>query len=97
MSADFERSLSILDSRLVSIESKLDRIIRVEERQNTHADDLKRAYVRIEKIEVRVRDLELNDRTANEKTKNNSGAIAMIVSAVISVVVGVITWKVKGP
>lgn len=96
MSADFERSLSILDSRLVSIESKLDRIIRVEERQNTHADDLKRAYIRIEKIEVRVRDLELNGSASAVLTKSNAGAITVIVSAVISVVVGVITWKVRG-
>lgn len=93
--SDFERSLSILDSRLVSIESKLDRIIRVEERQNTQSADLKRVFVRVENLETRVRDLELSDSAGSVRTQSNAGAITVIVSAVVSVVVGLLIWKLK--
>jgi hypothetical protein len=95
MSGDFDRSLSVLDSRLVSIETKLDRIIRVEERQNTHSVDLKRVFVRVENVETRVRELELKDSATNVRTQSNAGAITVIVSAVVSVVVGLLIWKLK--
>jgi hypothetical protein len=95
MSDDFERSLSVLDGRLVSIETKLDRIIRVEERQNTHSVDLKRVFVRVENVESRVRDLELKDSAATVRTQSNSGTIALLVSAFISIVVGLLIWKLK--
>lgn len=95
MSSDFDRSLSVLDSRLVSIETKLDRIIRVEERQNTHSVDLKRVFVRVENVETRVRELELKDSATNVRTQSNAGAITVIVSAVVSVVVGLLIWKLK--
>lgn len=95
MNEQFDRSLSILDSRLVSIETKLDRIIRVEERQNTHSVDLKRVFVRVENVESRVRDLELNDRAANVRTQSNAGAITVMVGAVVSVIVGLLVWKLK--
>lgn len=95
MSGDFDRSLSVLDNRLVSIETKLDRIIRVEERQNTHSVDLKRVFVRVENVETRVRELELKDSATNVRTQSNAGAITVIVSAVVSVVVGLLIWKLK--
>lgn len=85
-----------LDKRLGSIEGKLDRLIRLEERQNNHSDDLKRAFVRIEKVEDRVRQLEIRDGAASVRTNHNSGAITIFVSALVSIVVGVITWKVRG-
>lgn len=95
MSDQFDRSLSILDSRLVSIESKLDRIIRVEERQNTQSADLKRVFVRVESLETRVREIELNDSATSVRTQNHSGAISVLVSAVVSVVVGILVWKLR--
>lgn len=95
MGDQFDRSLSVLDSRLVSIETKLDRIIRVEERQNTHSADLKRVFVRVENIETRVRDLELKDSAANVRTQSNAGAITVMISAIVSVVVGLLVWKLK--
>jgi len=95
MSDQFDRSLSVLDARLVSIETKLDRIIRVEERQNTHSVDLKRVFVRVENVESRVRDLELSDSVTRVHTKSHSGVVSGLVSAVTAVVVALIIWKLK--
>lgn len=95
MSGDFDRSLSVLDSRLVSIETKLDRIIRVEERQNTHSVDLKRVFVRVENLESRVREVELRDSAESVRTQSNAGAITVMISAIVSVVVGLLIWKLK--
>lgn len=89
-------SIAILDKRLAGIEEKLDSLIRLEERQESHAVDLKRAFVRIEKIEDRVRQLEIRDGATAVRTNSNAGAITIIVSSVVSIVVGVITWKVRG-
>jgi hypothetical protein len=97
MSGDVDSgSVAILDKRLGSIEAKLDSLIRLEERQESHATDLKRAFVRIEKVEDRVRQLEIRDGATAVRTSSNAGAITIIVSSVVSVVVGVITWKVRG-
>lgn len=82
--------------RLSSIEHKIDRIIRVEEKQNNHSDDLKRCFVRIEKCEDRIRQLEIADGASSVRTNHNSGAITLFVSALVSIVVGVIAWKVRG-
>jgi hypothetical protein len=89
-------SIAILDKRLGSIEAKLDSLIRLEERQESHAADLKRAFVRIEKVEDRVRTLEIRDGAAAVRTNSNAGAITIIVSSVVSIAVGVVTWKVRG-
>ncbi len=96
MSAVVEISVGELSNRLSSIENKLDRIIRVEERQNNHSDDLKRAFVRIEKVEDRIRQLEIAAGEASVRTNGNSGAITIFISAMVSIAVGVIAFKVRG-
>ena len=96
MNAVVGESMADLDKRLGSIEGKLDRLIRLEERQNNHGDDLKRAFQRIEKVEDRVRQLEITEGAASVRTNHNSGAITLFVSALVSVVVGVIVWNLKG-
>ena len=89
-------AIAILDTRLGSIELKLDRLIRLEVHQQNHSIDIKRAFVRVEKIEDRLRDLEIALGEAAVRTSSNSGVITVFVSAAISIAVGVITWKVRG-
>lgn len=96
MNATVGESMADLDKRLGSIEGKLDRLIRLEERQNNHGDDLKRAFQRIEKVEERVRQLEITEGAASVRTNHNSGAITIFVSAVVSVVVGIVAFKLRG-
>lgn len=81
--------------RLGNIEGKLDRLVRLEERQNTHDDSLKRAFDRIEKLEDRVRVLEIADGRADVRTTGNSSAIAIFISALVSVGVAVAVMVVK--
>ena len=82
--------------RLGNIEHKIDRIIRVEERQANHSDDLKRCFSKVEKCEDRIRQLEITDGAASVRTNHNSGAITLFISALVSIVVAVIAWKVRG-
>lgn len=91
-----KQQMDLLDRRLGSIESKLDRLIRIEERQNTHDDSLKRAFERLEKCEDRLRELEINDGRSDVRTTQNSGVITTIVSAVVSVGVGLVIWTFRG-
>lgn len=90
-------AMQILDKRLGSIESKLDRLIRLEERQNTHSNDIKRVFVRVEKVEERVRQIELKASESGVRTASNAGAITIFISSAVSIIVGVIAWKIKGP
>jgi hypothetical protein len=96
MSDDAEITVSEVSNRLRSIEGKLDRIIRVEERQSNQSDDLKRVFVRVKEVEDRVRQLEITAGEASVRTSGNSGAITVFVSAMVSVVVGVVVWNLKG-
>jgi len=82
--------------RLGNIEHKIDRIIRVEERQANHSDDLKRCFARVDKCEERVRALEITDGAAAVRTNHNSGAIGMFVSVLISIGVALVAWKMRG-
>lgn len=85
-----------LGRRLSSIEEKLDRLIRIEERQNTHDDSLKRAFDRLEKCEDRIRVLEISDGRAEARTSQNSAVIATMVSTVVSIVAGLAVWYLRG-
>lgn len=96
MSDAAQITVSEVSHRLSSIENKLDRIIRVEERQNNHTDDLKRVFVRVEKVEDRVRQLEITAGEASVRTGGNSSAIAIFVGAMVSIAVGVVVWNLKG-
>ncbi|MBL4799588.1 MAG: hypothetical protein JKY50_19465 [Oleispira sp.] len=96
MSGETEITVGEVKHRLSSIENKLDRIIRVEERQNNHTDDLKRVFVRVEKVEDRVRQLEITAGEASVRTSGNSGAITVFVSALASIAVGIIVWNLRG-
>lgn len=96
MTGEVEITVSEVKHRLSSIENKLDRIIRVEERQSNQSDDLKRVFVRVEKVEDRVRQLEIAAGEASVRTNGNSGAITIFVGAMVSIVVGVVVWNLKG-
>lgn len=81
--------------RLGNIEGKLDRLVRLEERQSTHDDSLRRAFDRIEKVEDRVRVLEIADGRAEVRTAGNSSTIGLFVGAVVSVGVAAVVLMVK--
>ncbi len=81
---------------LGTMNSKLDRLILLEERQNNQTSDLKRAFVRVEKVEDRVRQLEITVGESSVRTHHNTGTITVFVSAIASVVIGVIVWSLKG-
>jgi hypothetical protein len=88
--------IAILDKRLGSIEIKLDKLIRLEERQETQSADIKRVFVKVEKAEDRIRQLEISAGESSVRTNHNSGSITLFVSAITSVVVAVIVWNLKG-
>lgn len=81
--------------RLSSIEDKLDRLVRVEERQATHDDSLRRSFERIERVEDRVRVLEISAGQASVRVDGNSGVLERIIGFVLVIAAGVVGWWVK--
>jgi hypothetical protein len=82
--------------RLSSIEDKLDRLVRVEERQATHDDSLRRSFERIERVEDRVRVLEISAGQASVRVDGNAGSLDRIIGFVLVVAAGLAAWWVKG-
>lgn len=87
--------LEINQKQLREINQKLDRLVRLEERQATHDDSIKRAFDRIEKCEDRVRVLEISDGKVEIKTGHSSAFQSSVTGAAIAVLVSIVVWAVK--
>lgn len=64
-----------LERSLGSIESKLDRILVIEERQRNQTEETKRAFGRLSNLEDRVRVIEIEFGKTDTKTTNNSNVL----------------------
>lgn len=101
MSGDFDHNnidpaeVKAVYKLLASMNDKLDRLILLEERQSNLSLDVKRLVIRVEKVEDRARILEIAESTASVRTNSNSSTISGIVAAVVSVIVGIVIWKLK--
>lgn len=96
MSGDENPGLSDYLRELRAINEKLDRLVRLEERQATHDDSIKRAFDRIEKCEDRVRVLEISDGKVEIKTGHSSAFQSSVSGAAVAVLIALVVWVMKG-
>lgn len=89
-----------LDERLSAIDSKLDLIVRLEERQTNSDDALRRAFLRMDVLEGRVREVELrySDTTgrAESTTSANEWLLRSMVGFAFTAIGGVTVWIITG-
>lgn len=94
--ADENPGLAEYLTQLREINQKLDRLVLLEERQATHGDSIRRAYLRIEKIEDRVRTLEIRDGKVEIKTGHSSAFQSSVSGAAVTVLIALVVWVMKG-
>ncbi|NIB44832.1 hypothetical protein HBA55_34950 [Pseudomaricurvus alkylphenolicus] len=91
-----EAEIKRLDDRLERIEGKLDQVIRLEERQNNLQDEVTRAFGRIERVEDRVRAVEIENSSERVKTGTNEYGFRVIIGIGCTVASGLLVWHFKG-
>jgi hypothetical protein len=84
------------------IERKLDEAVaalrvieRVEERIASQSAGIKRAHLRLDGHEKRIRDLEITGAGERNKTSANEWSVRLIISTVFGLVVGVVVYLLK--
>ena len=92
MSDEKDFGMAELIRRLSAIEDKLDRLVRLEERQNNHDDSLRRAFGQIERLGERVRILEVAGGKVEVKTGNASAFQGYVVGFAMSVATGLLVF-----
>lgn len=92
MSDEKDFGMAELIRRLSAIEDKLDRLVRLEERQNNHEDGLRRAFGRLDSLDERVRVLEVTGGKVEVKTGNASAFHSYVIGFAMSVATGVLVF-----
>jgi dihydroxyacetone kinase-like predicted kinase len=84
------------------IERKLDEVVaalsaikQIEVQIASESTNIKRAHVRLDGHELRIRDLEISGAGERNKTSSNEWAVRLIVSTVFGLIVGVTVYLLK--
>lgn len=84
-----------LERKLGSIESKLDRLIVIEERQRNQVQETKRAFGRLNELEDRVRDIEIEVGKSGIKTTGNSNVIWAAFTFALTIGASVVAFNLR--
>jgi|GEM_PF-4085088 len=95
MAGDKDERMDRVEERLKRIEEKLDRIVRLEERQVGYDESLKRAFGRVETLESRVRELEIQHGRSDTKTDNTGRLVWAVVSVALGVLGSIIGFSLR--